>query len=86
MRWDNEQIENQFLEAFGTEWNHTLAAYDCLHEQMNDGSRLRPLVTLWGYLASISDGTPDFSYITRVSVSVELLHKATGAVKNSEKK
>ncbi len=77
MRWDNEQIENQFLEAFGTEWKHTLAAYDCPQDQMNDGSRLRPLMTLWGYLATIQDGTPDFSYIARVSVSVELLHKAT---------
>lgn len=77
MKWDGIQAEKEFLEAFSAEWKRTLEAYDCPQDQMNDGSRLRPLMTLWGYLAAIGDSAPDFSYIARVSVSVELLHKAT---------
>lgn len=77
MSWDRKQVELQFLDAFTTEWNHTLEAYDCPQVQMDDGSRLRPLMVLWGYLATIGDSTPDFPYIARVAVSVELLHKAT---------
>lgn len=77
MKWDGIQAEKEFLAAFSAEWQHTLEAYDCPQDQMNDGSRLRPLMTLWGYLAAIGDSAPDFPYIARVSVSVELLHKAT---------
>ncbi len=77
MGWDALQVEDQFLTAFSTEWKNTLTAYDCPQEQMNDGSRLRPLMTFWGYLAAIGETTPDFSYIAQVSVSIELLHKAT---------
>lgn len=75
--WDGAQMENLFLAAFSEEWKRTIAAYDCPQAQMDDGSRLRPLMTLWGYLAATQGKTPDFPYIARVSVSVELLHKAT---------
>lgn len=75
--WDGTQSEKQFLIAFSSEWKRTIEMYDCPQVQMDDGSRLRPLMTLWGYLAAIGDNAPDYPYIARVSVSIELLHKAT---------
>lgn len=75
--WDGTQVEKRFLAAFSEEWKRTIEMYDCPQVQMDDGSRLRPLMTLWGYLAAIGDKALDYPYIAQVSVSVELLHKAT---------
>lgn len=77
MKLVGAQAEKQFLGAFSVEWENALKAYDCPQAQMEDGSRLRPLLVLWGYLAAIGENAPDFPYIARVAVSVELLHKAT---------
>ena len=77
MKCNLTQSENKFLTIFSEEWEKTIKKYNCPQEQMNDGSRLRPLMAFWGYLAAIRNKTPDFSYIAQVSISVELLHKAT---------
>lgn len=60
----NLEIEDRFLSSFDCAWNETLEHYKCRQAQLNSGSRLRPLMVLWGYIAN-------------VAVSIELIHKGT---------
>ena len=53
MKCNLTQAENKFLTIFSEEWEKTIKKYNCPQEQMNDGSRLRPLMAFWGYLAAI---------------------------------
>ncbi len=77
-RVENLEIENQFLCAFERAWNNTLQSYRCSQDQLIQGSRLRPLMVLWGYLSTLDDFSfAEMEYIANVAVSVELLHKAT---------
>lgn len=74
----SSQTENRFLDAFSNAWDETLKGYQCGQAQLNGGSRLRPLITLWGYLATVDhQGSENIEYIANVAVSVELIHKAT---------
>lgn len=77
-KFPNLEIEDRFLTAFNRAWDETLKRYKCSQAQLNDGSRLRPLMTLWGYLATLDrQDSADMKYIANVAVSVELIHKAT---------
>ncbi|MBD5098616.1 MAG: hypothetical protein HDT35_03540 [Clostridiales bacterium] len=74
----NLEIEDRFLRAFECSWNETLEQYKCSQAQLNGGSRLRPLMVLWGYLATVDhQESADVEYIAKVAVSVELIHKGT---------
>lgn len=74
----NLEIEDRFLSAFECAWNETLGHYKCSQAQLNGGSRLRPLMVLWGYLAAVDhQKSVDVDYIANVAVSVELIHKGT---------
>lgn len=74
----NLEIENQFLIEFDKIWNKGLESYNCSQAQLNGGSRLRPLMVLWGYLATFDDfELADVKYIADVATSIELIHKAT---------
>ena len=74
----NLEIENRFLSAFERAWNETLDHYKCSQAQLSGGSRLRPLMVLWGYLAAVDrQNSADVKYISNVAVSIELIHKGT---------
>ena len=73
-----QRIEKQFLCTFEEVWNNVLLSYRCNQDQLIQGSRLRPLMVLWGYLSTFDDlSLADMEYIANVAVSVELLHKAS---------
>lgn len=74
----NLEVEDRFLSAFEHAWSETLEHYKCSQAQLNSGSRLRPLMVLWGYLATVDhQNSVDVEYIANVAVSVELIHKGT---------
>lgn len=74
----NLEIEDRFLSSFDCAWNETLEHYKCRQAQLNSGSRLRPLMVLWGYLATVDcQASADVEYIANVAVSIELIHKGT---------
>jgi len=77
-KMSNLKVEDHFLSAFECVWNKTLERYKCSQAQLNGGSRLRPLMVLWGYLAGVNyPDSADVEYIANVAVSVELIHKGT---------
>lgn len=72
------EIVDSFLQSFEVAWKKTLANYSCSQDQLISGSRLRPLMVLWGYLSTCDVyASADISYIANVAVSIELIHKAT---------
>ncbi len=65
-----------FLENFDIFWNNTINSLGLDGAQLKIGNRLRPQISLWGYLATITPSnvaTHDYSYIANVAVSIELV-------------
>lgn len=69
---------NEFLKEFEAIWSNELKELNINSEQLKSGSRLRPLMVLWGYLANINDFSEfDAKYIADISISIEFIHKAS---------
>lgn len=76
----NRNLTDVFLKEFDKYWNETLATIQCQQIQLIQGNRLRPQICLWGYLSafsSIEESAQSLSTIASVSVSIELIHKAS---------
>lgn len=83
-QFTNDSIYNQAIEKFLIEfekcWNGTLAECNISQAQLQMGSRLRPLIVLWGYLCGCNSNNIDklsYELIANTSVSIELIHKAS---------
>lgn len=73
-------ITIKFLEEFDLSWNKMLEIIGYNQIQLSSGNRLRPQICLWGFLAAKSDFDniiPELSHIASVSVSLEMIHKAS---------
>jgi len=72
---------NSFINVFETHWEEHLQSFPQRYrssKQLVQGSRFRPVLVAWGYLLSGSDlDETNIDEIARLSVYVELLHKAT---------
>lgn len=76
----NNTITESFLKEFDIYWNDMLSNIKCQQIQLKQGNRLRPQICLWGYLAtypSLINYKRDLSQIAFVSVSIEMIHKAS---------
>lgn len=74
------QITAAFLSEFEQHWNSMLEELECNQIQLVSGNRLRPQLCLWGFLSTISDINNfsfELSQIASVSVSIEMIHKAS---------
>lgn len=72
--------EQKFIEEFEKEWNLILFQLKCQQPQLLIGNRLRPKIAFWGYVSGKSYTELDslsYSNIAQISVSIELLHKAS---------
>ncbi len=83
-QFTNDSTYNEIIEKFLIEfekcWNTTLAECNISQNQLQIGSRLRPLIVLWGYLCGCHyENINKLSYelIANTSVSIELIHKAS---------
>ena len=73
-----QELTGQFLETFERTWTTLLTDLNCEHSQLILGSRLRPQIALWGYLATVAEADDiDYEMIAQASVSIELIHKAS---------
>lgn len=75
-----QNILSKFQETFSGSWELALTELGTRQAQLVSGNRLRPQICLMGYLASIEPHTweeTDFSKIADISVSIELVHKAS---------
>ena len=71
-------IADAFLLKFEMEWNIIMTSFGLSQKQLLLGSRLRPQLTLWGYLATTSlENKPDLRLISQTAISVEMIHKAS---------
>lgn len=73
-------ITSSFLKEFDTHWKIMLDELECSQIQLREGNRLRPQICLWGYLSTIPNlqsFSGDLSRIASVSVSLEMIHKAS---------
>lgn len=69
-----------FLDEFEYIWNETLQKLKYNQNQLVIGNRLRPQICLWGYLSlypNIEVTNISLSNIASVSVSIEMIHKAS---------
>lgn len=69
-----------FLDEFERVWNETLQELKYNQAQLVMGNRLRPQICLWGYLSlypHIEITRTSLSNIASVSVSIEMIHKAS---------
>lgn len=69
-----------FLNEFNIEWAFVLDSINLRQAQLFIGNRLRPQITFWGYLASLSHEQilqNNYNKIAKIAVSIELLHKAS---------
>ena len=69
-----------FLDEFEHIWNETLQKLKYNQNQLVIGNRLRPQICLWGYLSlypNIEVTNISLSNIASVSVSIEMIHKAS---------
>lgn len=76
----NKEITAVFLKEFDNYWSEMLGSINCQQIQLKKGNRLRPQICLWGYLAtypSLIDSYKTISHIASVSVSIEMIHKAS---------
>lgn len=74
------RILSKFQPVFEANWQSVLDDLHTAQAQLTSGSRLRPQLTLLGYLATVDPehwGTDDLSLPARVAVSIELIHKAS---------
>ncbi len=70
----------RFLCSFEEHWQNALCTLGVHQSQLNAGNKLRPQIALWGFLATISENEikeHTFDEIAAVSVSIELIHKAS---------
>ncbi len=75
---DFEAITKEYLVLFEAEWYRILERLDCNQKQLVLGSRLRPQIVLWGYLAGVKwNKELNLSIPAHTAVSVELIHKAS---------
>lgn len=73
-----KDIDKYFLNEFENEWIKEMANLGLSQKQLIIGSRLRPLITMWGYLSNLKDEDEcDLHYIAEIAVSIELIHKAS---------
>ena len=73
-----ELVTKAFLTEFDKAWIETLSSLNCNQKQLILGSRLRPQIALWGYLANREDlNIESYETIAQTAVSVELIHKAS---------
>lgn len=73
-------ITTEFLKNFDLFWNNMIETIGCKQVQVSSGNRLRPQICLWGFLAtknSFDNIIPELSHISSVSVSLEMVHKAS---------
>lgn len=80
MDLSNTVVTETFLKKFNIYWNDMLSNIKCQQIQLSQGNRLRPQICLWGYLSaysSLADYEVDLSKIAFVSVSIEMIHKAS---------
>lgn len=66
--------------VFETNWQSALNELHTAQAQLTSGSRLRPQLTLLGYLATLNPKcweTDNLSLPAQVAVSIELIHKAS---------
>ena len=74
------QVLTRYQPIFEANWQSALNELHTAQVQLTSGSRLRPQLTLLGYLASLSPKcweTDDLSLAAQVAVSIELIHKAS---------
>ncbi|MCR4719074.1 MAG: polyprenyl synthetase family protein [Firmicutes bacterium] len=75
---ENKNISLKFDELFNAHWQAVLEILDTKHPQLIQGSRLRPQISLWGFLISKQNPSKeDINKIASAAVSIELIHKAT---------
>lgn len=75
---NTQSIEKAFLSEFELNWHEAIDTYGIKQIQLEIGSRLRPLMVLWGYLATCDNfHSVNVSFISNIAVSIELLHKAS---------
>ena len=70
----------RYQPVFETNWQYALNELHTAQVQLTSGSRLRPQLTLLGYLATINSKcweTDNLSLAAQVAVSIELIHKAS---------
>lgn len=78
MKRDYNAITEEYLTLFHEEWDKTLENLDSNQTQLVAGSRLRPQIVLWGYLAGTHwNEKPNLHIPAYAAVSVELIHKAS---------
>ncbi len=73
-------ITTAFLKEFDYYWNNMLKSIGYNQVQLSSGNRLRPQICLWGFLASkasFDNITSELPHIASVSVSLEMIHKAS---------
>lgn len=75
-----KHILERYQPLFETNWQSTLNELHVAQVQLTSGSRLRPQLTLMGYLATLNPEcwkTENLSLAAQVAVSIELIHKAS---------
>lgn len=75
-----EHILRKYKPEFEACWQSTLEELHTVQIQLSSGNRLRPQLTLLGYLANIDSKhweTANLSLAAKVAVSIELIHKAS---------
>ena len=80
MEISNVEITARFLEEFDKYWKEMTESISSDQSQLTQGNRLRPQICMWGYLAacnSIEECTKGVSRVASVSVSIEMIHKAS---------
>ena len=73
-------VLERYQPIFEETWQSTLNELHTAQVQLTSGSRLRPQLTLLGYLATLNPKcweTDDLSLAAQVAVSIELIHKAS---------
>lgn len=75
---DFNALTKEYLALFQAEWFRILEKVDCNQKQLVAGSKLRPQIVLWGYLAGVNwNGELNLQVPAYAAVSVELIHKAS---------
>lgn len=80
METSKVKITSYFLEEFDHYWKEMTKFISIDQSQLMQGNRLRPQICMWGYLAacnSIEECTKGISRAASVSVSIEMIHKAS---------
>lgn len=74
----SNEIINDFIENFENLWEKEMNELNTTQSQLLGGSRLRPLMVLWGYLSNVKNSEKiELQYIADVSISIEFIHKGS---------